>query len=236
MNKKKPATYKRAIAYIIDLLIVTLLSGILAVVFTNNKAYEKDSEKLMDLTKKLTSGEIDEKGYYEEFDSLNYELTKDSVAVTAITCGVSIIYYAILCYYCHGITLGKYIMKIKIVSNNGKKLNLGNYLLRCLVINMVLSNVLSIVLVETLSKSSFITIYSKVSNGFTLLMLLSFILIMYREDGRGIEDFMGNTRIINIKDELLEENNEQVVEKNEIKEATIVNEVKEKKNSKKKNK
>ena len=217
MNKKKPFVYKRVMAYIIDLFIVTLISGILTIVFTDNSAYEKDTDRMMDLTKKYTTKEISEEEYYKQFDELNYQLTLDSVGVTAITCGVSIIYYVILCYYCHGITLGKYIMKIKIVSANGKKLNLGNYLLRCLVINMVLSNLLNIILVESLSKTSFLSIYSKVSNGFTLLLLLSFILIMYREDGRGVEDFMGNTKIINIKDEEVSNN---------VEEATVVNEVK----------
>ena len=217
MNKKKPFVYKRVMAYIIDLLIVTLISGILTIVFTDNSAYEKDTDRMMDLTKKYTTKEISEEEYYKQFDELNYQLTLDSVGVTAITCGVSIIYYVILCYYCHGITLGKYIMKIKIASANGKKLNLGNYLLRCLVINMVLSNLLNIILVESLSKTSFLSIYSKVSNGFTLLLLLSFILIMYREDGRGVEDFMGNTKIINIKDEEVSNN---------VEEATVVNEVK----------
>ena len=217
MNKKKPFVYKRVIAYIIDLLIVTLISGILTIVFTDNSAYEKDTDRMMDLTKKYTTKEISDEEYYKQFDELNYQLTLDSVGVTAVTCGVSIIYYVILCYYCHGITLGKYIMKLKIESANGKKLNLGNYLLRCLVINMVLSNLLNIILVELLSKASFLSIYSKVSNGFTLLLLLSFILIMYREDGRGVEDFMGNTKIINIKDEEVSNN---------VEEATIVNEVK----------
>ena len=217
MNKKKPFAYKRVTAYVIDLLIVTLISGILTIVFTDNSAYEKDTDRMMDLTKKYTTKEISEEEYYKQFDELNYQLTLDSVGVTAITCGVSIIYYVILCYYCHGITLGKYIMKIKIASANGKKLNLGNYLLRCLVINMVLSNLLNIILVESLSKTSFLSIYSKVSNGFTLLLLLSFILIMYREDGRGVEDFMGNTKIINIKDEEVSNN---------VEEATVVNEVK----------
>ncbi len=218
MNKKKPFVYKRVIAYVIDLLIVTLISGILTVVFTDNSSYEKDTERMLDLTQKYTSKEINDEEYYKQFDELNYQMTLDSVSVTAITCGVSIIYYVILCYYCHGITLGKYIMKIKIVSSNGKKLNLGNYLLRCLVINMVLSNFINVFLVETLSKTSFLSIYSKVSNGFTLLLLLSFILVMYREDGRGVEDFMGNTKIVNIKDEEVNDNS--------IEEATIINEVK----------
>lgn len=201
MNKRKPYVYKRIIAYMIDLIIVTLISGILTIVFVDNTDYNKDTERLVEVTQKLTSGEITQEEYYKEFDSINYDLTKDSVSVTIITCCVSIVYYVILCFYCHGITLGKYFMKIRIVSANDKELNIGNYLLRSLIVNLILSNVLSVVLVKFLSKENFIMYYSKVSNVLTVLLLVSFILIMYRDDGRGIQDFMGNTKIINFKDE-----------------------------------
>lgn len=220
MNRKKPFVYKRVIAYIIDLLIITIISGILTIIFTDNTAYEKDSQKLVELTTKLTNNEIDTDEYYKQFDNLNYDLTKDSVAVTSITCGVSIVYFVIMCYFCHGITLGKYIMKLRIVSNNDKELNILNYLLRSLVINNILSNLLSIILVNTLSKNGFTSIYSKVSNGFTLLLVLSFILIMYRNDGRGVQDFMGNTKVINLKEI------EDKKEGQEVEEATIIKEEK----------
>lgn len=208
MNKKKPYIYKRILAYIIDLIIITLISGVLTIVFTNNEKYNKDSERLMELTKKVTSGEIARDEYIKEYDELNYDLTKDSIDVTIITIGVSILYFVIMSYYCHGITLGKYIMRIKIVSASGKKLHLGNYLLRSLLINLILSHLSSIILVSVLSKDAFIKYYPKVSNVFTLLIVVSFVIIMYRNDGRGIEDFMGNTKIVNIKD--LEENSEEV--------------------------
>ena len=201
MNRKKPFVYKRVMAYFIDLIVITLISGILTIVFTNNEAYEEDSLRLMELTKELTSGEKTQEEYYKEFDNINYSLTKNSISVTAITVSVSIVYYVILCYYCHGITLGKYIMHLKIVSANGKELNLCHYLLRCLVVNMVLSNIVTIILIESLSKDTFINYYSRISNGFSILLLISFIMIMYRNDGRGIEDFMGNTKVINWKDE-----------------------------------
>ena len=214
MNKKKPYVYKRIIAYIIDLIIVTLISGMLSIVLTNNEKYNQDSEKLIELTKKVTSSEIDTEEYYREFDELNYDLTKDSVDVTIITIGVSIVYFVVFSYFCNGITLGKYIVKLRIVSNNGKALNILNYFLRSLVIDLILSHTTSVILINLWSKEVFIKYYSKVSNVFTVLLLISFIIIMYRNDGRGIEDFMGNTRIVNMKDlEIQDDRKEAIVVK-----------------------
>ena len=218
MNKKKPLVFKRVVAYLIDILIVTLLSGIVTIVFTNNTKYENDSNKLVELTSKLSQGEITSDDFFKEYDELSYSLIKDSIDVNIITCTISIIYFVIMCYYCHGITLGKYIMKLKIVSANDKKLTIFNYLLRSLIINMILSNVFSVVFVLILSKDTFMTVYPKITNCTTLLLVLSFILIMYRNDGRGVEDFMGNTKVVNFKD--LEENDI-------VKEAKVIEEKKE---------
>lgn len=229
MNKQKPFIYKRILAYIIDLLVVVLISGIITVVFVDNKKYDKDVDSLMELTEKLQKEEITTEEYYEEFDNINYYLTKNSTVVTIITCVVSIIYYVILCYYCGGITLGKHIMKIRIVSYNEKSLHILNYLSRSLIINFILSNSISVILVKVLSKNDFILYNTKINNVLFILIVVSFILIMYRDDGRGIEDFMANTKIINYKDEI-------EVSKEEITEASIVDEVKKEKSGKKERK
>ncbi len=231
MNKEKPYFLKRVIAYLIDLIIVMLLSGIISTIFIHNENYQSESQKLLDLTKKYTDGVITKEEYSEEFDIINYYMTKDSVDVTIINIIVAIVYYVILCYYCGGITLGKYIMKLRIVSANDKKLNLGHYLLRALMVNLILSHLVSVVLVQILSKDSFISIYPKISNILTILLLVTFIFMMYREDGRGLHDLIANTQIVSTKKDIIEEKEE----KEEIVEAQVLEEKKKSiKNTKKK--
>jgi len=224
MKNKKPYIYKRVIAFIIDTLIVTILSGLLTIMFTNNEKYDEDNKKLLELTQRIVSEKIDQDKYMEEFNELNYNLTKDSIEVTIITIGVSIVYYSIMCYFCNGITLGKYILKLKITSANDKELNIFNYFLRSLIINSILSNVVTIVLINTLSKESYINISGRVGNVFTILMVVSFIMMMYRDDGRGLHDIIGNTKVVSTKD--LEEKEKVKEEPKEIEEATIVEEKK----------
>ena len=200
MNREKPYIYKRVVAYIIDLLVVTLISGILTVVFFNNEEYEKDSKRLVELTNKVTSREITTDDFNKQYDEINYDLTMHSKDVTVMTIAVTIVYYVVMSYFCHGITLGKYFMKLRIVSASGKEINIFNYFLRSLIINSILSNVVTLILVSTLSKQDFINISSKVSNVFTIIIIVSFILMMYRNDGRGLHDLLGNTKIVNLKD------------------------------------
>ena len=219
MSRKKPYLYKRVIAYIIDVIIVTLLSGILTVVLTDTTKYDNTNKEVLEITNKM----LEDKEHIEEYTAklreLNYELTINSVNVTIITVCISVIYYVVMLYFCHGITLGKYFMKIKVVSANDKELSIFNYFLRSLIINSILSNITTVILVYSLSKNDFINIYDKIGNIFTILLIISFIFMMYREDGRGLHDLLGNTKVVDFNNE----------DKNEIQDAEVVDEKKTKK-------
>ncbi len=156
---------------------------------------------------------------------MNYYLTKDGVGTTIVNCSVAVVYFVILCYFCHGITLGKYIMKLRIVSANEKELNMGHYLIRGLFANLILSNLVSIVFVLTMNKETFVSIYPKVSNVLTIILLATILFIMYRNDGRGLHDLISNTEVIYID----LENKDEVRKTEDTKDAVILEEKKTKK-------
>ena len=230
-NKEKPNMVKRVAAYLIDIIFVMLLSTAITMVFVDTTKYQERTEKLMELTKKYTDGTINKEEYSKEFDDMNYYLTKEGVGTSIVTCSVGIVYYVILCYFCHGITLGKYLMKLQIVSANGKKLNIGHFLIRALLVNLLLSNLVSIIFVSTMSKDTFVSIYPKVSNAITIFLLATIIFTMYRNDGRGLHDLIANTKIISTKEPKVKEENEEVLEAKVIEEKE---EVEKKKTTKKK--
>lgn len=212
MDREKPYFIKRVVAYAIDFIIVTLLATVLSMILIKNTAsYQQKTEQLLELTRKYTAGEISKEQYSKDFDELNYYVTREGVGTTIINCSTAIVYYVILCYFCHGITLGKYLMKLRIVSNNSKDLNIGNYLIRGLFVNLILSNLVSVIFVYTMSKSTFVSIYPKVSSVLTLFLLVTVLFIMYRNDGRALHDLMANTKVISTKG-TKEENNDSVKE------------------------
>lgn len=232
MSNEKPKIHKRIIAFIIDLLVVTLLSGLISSFLTNEEAYNKDTQELFELVSKTTSGEITNEEYNKQYQELSYSLNVDSLPITLITIGVTVVYYVIMLYFANGITLGKYIMKLRIVSANDKELNMFNYLLRSLIVNSLLANLVTVLMIKFLSKDMFISIYSKVSSVFSLLLIIAFIFIMYREDGRGLHDLIGNTKVV----ELNNLKNEDYTQKEEVKDAMVIEEVKKSKVNKKEGK
>lgn len=225
MNKERPYFLKRFAAYLIDMIIVSLLASAISLVFLDNSKYQGETEALMTLTKKYTENEITKEEYTKEFDELNYIMTKDNIGVNIVNIGVSLVYYVVLCYFCHGITLGKYLFKMKIESSKDKKLNMGNYLLRALFVNLILSSLVSVVLVSVLDKASFISIYPKVSNVLTLFLLATVIFMMYRSDGRGLHDMISGTIIVSTKEvkNIKEDVKEEIVEAKVVEEKNTKN-------------
>ena len=229
VNREKPFLLKRVVAYLIDMIFVSVLATAISLVFINNTNYGKQAEQLIKLTEKYANKEITVEEFSQQSEELNYYLTKESVGTTIVTFSVAIVYYVVLCYYCNGITLGKYLMKLRIVSANENKLNAGNYLLRALFANLILSNLISIVFVLSMNKDTFTSIYPKINNVLSLFLLVTMLFIMYRNDGRGLHDLIANTKVISTKEVKL---NVEVTDANVIEEKQI----EEKKTDKKTNK
>lgn len=243
MNKEKPYIYKRVIAYFIDMLLITFISVILVNYVVKNENYMESSNKLMDLINQTVSGNISQEEYNSQYNNLSYEMNKESVDVTIIMCAVSVVYYVIIAYCADGQTLGKKIMRIKIVSNNGKNLHINNYLIRSLLINNILLDIISSALIIFLSKANYITYYSKVSSVFSLFLMTTLVLMFFSNNGRGLHDIIANTKIVNVKRDEIEVTNEikeaeyvELPNTIQLENPDEVEEKEEKKKSKKKNK
>ena len=218
--REKPYFLKRVVAYLIDIILVVMLATTISMIFqfTQTSDEKSASAEWLELVKKYNNKEITQEEYEKQSNELNYYLAKETVGTTIVICSVSLVYYVIMCYFCHGITLGKYLMKLRIVSANDKELNIGNYLIRALFADLILSYLLNIISVYALSKETFINIYLKASSVITLFLLATVLFIMYRNDGRGLHDLLANTKIISTKEK---KENKEVVEAKVIEEKKI---------------
>lgn len=205
---------KRVIAYVIDLIIVTLISTILTTNTYLNKdygryietydkyekyyeSYEKEIEKLNDKEK------ISDKEYKKELEKINkknidynYEIIKLSIMPTIISILVILLYFVVIQFYMGGKTLGKKIMKLRVVSNKEKKLNILNFLLRSLVLNSVFVNIMSVIFVIVLSKKSYL-IFNEIIYVVSYILEMTIIfMIIFDRNNRGLHDYVANTKVI----------------------------------------
>ena len=212
---------KRFVAYAIDILIVSMISSLI----TSNTLINKDFKKYMDTYEKyeeivdkyeddkealqeaLEYEAITDDEYYVKLEKLNdsfnednvsynYKLIKLSIVSTIVSMLVILLYFVVIQYYFNGQTVGKKIMKLRVVSNSSKKLNILNYLFRSLILNSVLINTLSIIMVIVLSKNDYL-IYNEIIYVVNYIMEMAIIFMMgFTKDNRGLQDYVANTKVI----------------------------------------
>ncbi len=210
----KANSYKRVLAYLVDIMIISFVSLLLTYFVPTSENYNKLNKEFETLTIDYRNQEVTMEEYLEKGTDINYQLNKEGVPQTIVSTVLSIIYFVVLTYFMNGETLGKKLMKIKITSNNDKKLTMNNYLIRALVIDSVLMNIITIITILLFSKDIYLTSYNIISYVFSFVYIVSLAMILFSKNGRGLQDILANTKVIST---------ETVEEKQEVLEKEIVN-------------
>ena len=194
----KPLSYKRIVAYVVDIIIVTMLSTFLTYFLPENKNYEASANEYLELLNNYTNEDIEQEEFISKTNDVVYSMNRNSITVTVVTTVLTIFYFVVFAYFMDGQTLGKKIMKLKIVSNNKGKLSMNNYLVRSLLINSILMNVLSIIFILGLEKNSYIKVNDITTYVFGIIYVVTFGMILFRDDKRGLHDYLAKTKVIDI--------------------------------------
>lgn len=221
---------KRIVAYIIDYLLITLISTSLVYITFINPRYDEYvevSKNYNAVAEQYYKQEITAEEFSKQINDLSYELNSNGYVYTIGNIIIIFLYYGVFVYFTKGQTLGKRIMGIKIVSNKGKELKLYNYFIRTFILNGVIMNLCTLIAI-CFKESTYITIYTAASNFDLILMIILFLMILFWKDGRGLHDILAGTKVIDVRDEA----NLEVVE--ETKETEEVEIIKPKKAKKKK--
>lgn len=200
--KNKP-TFKRICAYIIDIVLISFVSSMFASIeFINPKLdeYNQNYEEYRNYVQNITSGnetlDASELLNGEEIKDLTYNIASSGVITSEITLIISILYFIVFQYFNNGKTVGKALLKIQVKSNDNKKLKLTQIILRSIVINSLLTTLISIICLLTLSKSSYLTVSNYIQMIDMAIVFVTFGMVMFREDGRGLHDLLAKTIVV----------------------------------------
>jgi uncharacterized RDD family membrane protein YckC len=188
----------RIAAYFFDTMIVMIITTLLTFwipVTENYKNVVSEADKQIDL---FQDGEIDYKEFYENSIKLNYRADKERIIISIVTIVVTVGYFATYAYYKGGQTLGKKLLKIKIVSKNMEDVSHGSMMIRSLLLNGVLTSVLSIVFLLFFSEDHYYIVYL-LTLIHSLFVFISLFMILFRNDKRGLHDFISGTKVITME-------------------------------------
>lgn len=191
----KAKFFDRLTAYIIDVIIISLITSIIFTsIPTNNKELEKQLSSLQD---EVLSNNITYEEFVDEYQDLYYKNKKDTMTQSAITLTITIAYFVIFQYMNKGQTIGKKILHLRVVDNNTEKpLSIFKGLIRSLLIWNILSGTLGIVLIYILNKESYITSYLIISSLESIFIFITAMFTLYRKDNRGLHDIIIDSKVI----------------------------------------
>ncbi len=208
---------KRVMAYIIDILLVLIVMSPIInwkVINPYIDEYSENYNEYVELVEQANNGEIDpnDEEYQDKIVELNYNVNKYKVISSSISIGSNLLYFVILQWALKGQTLGKKIMKIRVVAKNeNKKLNIGNYLLRSIILNNVIFSIILIVFVYLMSARSYYTLCLIISYLQLLVMAIIMLMVVLRKDYRGLHDVIAGTKVIDLSVAPVSEEPEEVV-------------------------
>ena len=220
---------KRVMAYIIDVLIFSIvLTPIInwSVINPYIDEYTENYSEYTELVEQANAGEIDTETdeYKDKIVDLNYNINKYKVISSSISVAGFLLYFAVLQWALKGQTIGKKIMKIRVVANNeDKKLNVGNYILRSLILNNIIFSIILIIGVYIFKAPGYYTLSMVVSYLQLLVMSLIMLMVVLRKDYRGLHDFVAGTKVIDLAVPVQDETS---LEKEKVEEKQVI-EVKE---------
>lgn len=220
---------KRIIAFVIDIVIVSLVVSLINLLPLDpyKDKYKDAYEKYNEVVQKSTEDEKND--YKDEIIELNYEVYKYRTYSSMFSATALILYFGVLPLVMNGQTLGKKIMKLRVVSNNEKKLNFWKYLIRIVILNNIWLSLINIGAVYVVSGVKFYYVTYVISMLSSLIYMLNLIMVMFRKDNRGLHDMVAGTKVILVSNDVVVESVEEV-KKNGIKEK--VDKVSKKKSSK----
>ena len=191
----KASFFKRMGAFVIDYFIVLVIASLITMGFNTNKNNDLNNQRNQLISdyqnEKIT---IDE--YKDETYKLNYELQKENITVNIVTITLYIGYFVVFATLNKGQTLGKKLLKIRVVNKNNDKPSIWNMLVRSLFIYNIISILFSTVAVNFLNINTFTYIYTALGYIEYFVIIISFFMVIYKKDGRGLHDMIAGTNVI----------------------------------------
>ncbi len=194
---------KRLVAYILDAIIVSLIFSVLTMFIKESNNLINLNNQLNTISENLINKTITMKEYFNQVASVQYLISKETFLQNLFSLILMIGYFVILPYYYNGQTIGKKMMKIKIVKEDDK-LTINDLALRSLLANGIAMTFIELALIFLIKDTPYFITISILSFIQFLLVITSVFMILYRKDKKALHDIVCKTLVV---DESLEVTN-----------------------------
>ena len=187
---------QRVLAFLIDLLLLSIICSLITMFVPVNDNATKLYEEQNRVLEGYVEGTVSMEEYVNQMVDLGYDISKQTVIISIVGVVISLLYYVVYPCYNNGQTFGKKLMKIKIKKTNDKELSMNDLLIRSMINNSILVNIVTIALVLFLSKDLYLSTSSLLSSIQYLVLIISLIMIAFTKNAQGLHDKVAKTEVV----------------------------------------
>jgi len=207
INENRPILSKRLSAYLIDILFLFIVIGLISEIKFINPYYDKymeSYEKYNEIVEDYANDKITIEEFNESYGETYYLISKYSISYNIVIIVCELLYFGVFQKYNNGQTLGKKLMRIKVVNNDGsEKIGVIKSLIRTLTIFYIyIGSVIPLIINSILVfifKNNYVDISMIVSYTFLIISIASLILMIIRKDKRGLQDLITDTKVVYVE-------------------------------------
>lgn len=187
---------QRVLAFLIDLVLLSIITSLITMFIPMNDSATKLYEEQNRVLEGYVEGTVPMEEYVNQMIDLGYDISKQTVIISIVSIVISLLYYVVYPCYNNGQTFGKKLMKIKIKKTNDKELSMNDLLIRSMINNSILVNIITIALVLFLSKDLYLSMSSLLSSVQYLVLIISLIMIAFTKNAQGLHDKVVHTEVV----------------------------------------
>lgn len=195
-KEAKPYFFPRLVAYFIDIILVSLICSGVMLLLPRNENYDKYMKEYEQIQTQLIQEQITAEEYLNKSIDVVYDIDYSNVVTMFVQIVLLILYFVVFQFYRKGQTLGKKIMKLRVVSVKEQELTLNQVAYRALIINTIFINVVILGALLFIGRNYYyyFSMFLQFLSG--VIIFVTLIMILFRKDGRGLHDVIAGTKVI----------------------------------------
>ena len=193
---EKALFIQRLLAFLLDVFLVSMVASFIVSPFLDLDSIQKLNDASTQVMESYTAFEIDASEYMNESMSISYELARKQGLMSFVIIFLNILYFVVFQIKNGGQTLGKQLLKIKVVDQDNKDLTMNQMIFRSLIINSILLDMISLAMVIFARQDVYFYGAAILSFIQMLIFLISGIKVMFGKERRGVHDLVAHTDVV----------------------------------------
>ena len=193
--KHSASFLKRFLAQVIDIFVVSLIIGVVTMGFDTDRI-DKLSVEANNVMNSYLDGDVGVEDYVLDYVDIMYDINRAQFGSNLMYLLVCVGYFLIFQFLNGGQTLGKKLLKIRVVGKDGGKLSFIQMFVRCSVVNEIVPMAMILLLIFVSTGMTFFVIYSIIGFVLNLFVIICAFMILYRKDRLGLHDIMSRSVVV----------------------------------------